>query len=142
MLRSNPRPHAVLFFITSAVSPNVSLFIRPDNSMPSTRGLPLLRLFILALSILLVVKAADPICYYPDGTEAADYQYVACNGSSVASCCIPAEGDACMSDGLCYWPGEYLYRGACTDQTWKSGNCPQYCQTCKSPLQNFQSSSI
>ncbi|KAH6664824.1 hypothetical protein B0J14DRAFT_237526 [Halenospora varia] len=67
-------------------------------------------------------------CFYPDGSEASDSIYVPCTAETYSSCCIPSEGDVCQPSGLCYWPsGSYLFRGACTDQTWTSSNCPKVC---------------
>lgn len=69
-------------------------------------------------------------CYYPDGSFPSDYVYTACSGSEFTSCCIASEGDQCLSNGLCYYPkssSKYLFRGACTDKTWKSENCFQHC---------------
>lgn len=67
-------------------------------------------------------------CYYPDGSLPTDYVYVPCTGESVSSCCIPSEGDVCLASGLCYYQtGNYPFRGACTDKSWGSSKCPQYC---------------
>jgi len=74
------------------------------------------RLLVLALAVLLcgthVLSSSQ--CYYPDGSLATDYPYIPCTGSQFASCCNAAEGDACLSNGLCSWPGNYPYRAACT----------------------------
>lgn len=63
-------------------------------------------------------------------------------GSTFSSCCIPSEGDTCLTDGLCFFPqststqtsGNYVYRGACTDQAWKDGSCATQCITSKCTL--------
>jgi hypothetical protein len=121
-----------------------------------------------------ILSARDsPTCYYPDGSVAADFNYTTCNLSKrerlkaqqhfsgltnvtdspagFSSCCFFAEGDTCLSDGLCYWPpesdghGNYIYRyfitprnylqvhpltrfsAACTDKSWTDSACPKYC---------------
>ncbi|OCK79359.1 hypothetical protein K432DRAFT_405676 [Lepidopterella palustris CBS 459.81] len=71
-----------------------------------------------------------PCSYYPDGSFPQDYTYQACTGDTYSSCCIPSEGDQCMSNGLCFYPGgQYLFRGACTDKTWSAKECFQHCKT-------------
>ncbi|KAF1808446.1 hypothetical protein P152DRAFT_222598 [Eremomyces bilateralis CBS 781.70] len=67
-------------------------------------------------------------CYLPDGSNATDYQYYPCSGDTHSSCCLPSQQDQCLSNGLCNVPGAYTYRAACTDQTWKDPNCPQFCK--------------
>ena len=115
----------------------------------------------------------SPTCYYPDGSVAADFNYTTCNHgkrerlkaqqrlsgltnitdspAGFSPCCYFAEGDICLSDGLCYWPpesdghGNYIYRyfitprnslqvhpltrfsAACTDKSWTDSACPKYC---------------
>src|SRR4051794_14152448 len=67
-------------------------------------------------------------CYYPDYLVAQDFDFVPCGASNtISACCVPSEGDVCLSNGLCDWTGNYLYRGACTDPSWKSENCTTYC---------------
>jgi hypothetical protein len=83
---------------------------------------------VLILAPVLMERASAD-CYYPDGSNATDYTYEPCkSGTGFSSCCIPGEGDLCLSDGLCYYSsGSYPFRGACTDPTFKSKECPQYC---------------
>ncbi|KAF2669406.1 hypothetical protein BT63DRAFT_479255 [Microthyrium microscopicum] len=84
----------------------------------------------LAIAVALMRLASASQCYYPDGTAPTDYTYRACTSGGVSSCCIPGEGDQCLSNGLCFWPaGNYAFRGACTDQTWNSGNCTSFCKS-------------
>jgi hypothetical protein len=91
-----------------------------------------LRLICLTPVILVYISSASHgavgQCYYPDGTIPTDYTYIKCTGSQNSSCCIPSEGDLCMSNGLCYYQGgQYLYRGACSDKTWNDNSCPKFC---------------
>lgn len=77
-----------------------------------------------------LIQRVGASCYYPDGSFPSDYVYTACSGSEFTSCCIASEGDQCLSNGLCYYPrssSKYLFRGACTDKTWKSENCFKHC---------------
>jgi hypothetical protein len=66
-------------------------------------------LFALAFRIV-----AGTSCYYPDGSLAVDYNYVPCASTGVSACCIPDEGDKCLSNGLCLFTSDYIYRGACS----------------------------
>ena len=85
-------------------------------------------LLLVCLTLVIPVPGAVGQCYYPDGTIPTDYNYVPCTGSGFSSCCIPSEGDVCMSNGLCYYQsGQYLFRGACSDQTWKDNSCAKFC---------------
>ncbi|KAF2491805.1 hypothetical protein BU16DRAFT_542893 [Lophium mytilinum] len=84
---------------------------------------------ILAVA-LSAIPAISASCYYPDGSFPTDYAYQACTGDQFSSCCIPAEGDLCLSNGLCqFGKGGYFFRGACTDKDWNSPNCLQHCKT-------------
>lgn len=84
----------------------------------------------VAVVVLLAASstAMAQSCYYPDGSLPTDYEYVPCTGDSVSSCCIPSEGDVCLASGACYYKSRnYPFRGACTDKSWTSSKCPQYC---------------
>ncbi|KXS98573.1 hypothetical protein AC578_4285 [Pseudocercospora eumusae] len=62
-------------------------------------------------------------CYYPNGDVSTTD--AAC--SSGDSACCPNNWE-CLSNGLCYDPtNKYFNRNTCTDQTWESSDCPQYC---------------
>src|SRR5438876_2185174 len=84
--------------------------------------LPLLLLPLFPLS------TTAQTCYYPDGSRARDYTYVPCVNGTHSTCCIPSEGDVCLSNNICFYTtGDYPFRGACTDSTWSSNACPQFC---------------
>ncbi|KAF2810127.1 uncharacterized protein BDZ99DRAFT_570749 [Mytilinidion resinicola] len=88
-----------------------------------------LSLFSAFLSIAFVGRVGAS-CYYPDGTFPTDYIYTPCTGDTYSSCCIASEGDQCLSNGLCEYPGgDYVFRGACTDKTWEAPECFQHCKT-------------
>lgn len=91
---------------------------------------PFLSNVLLSVAILLsTLPTIRASCYYPDGSFPTDYVFEACGGDS-GTCCIPSEGDVCLSNGLCSLgaSGTYLFRGACTDKTWNSPSCLQHCK--------------
>lgn len=94
-------------------------------SIPSVLALNLFLFFLLFSPLL-----AQQVCYWPDGTEATTH--APCNSSAsntptdASSCCHDLAVSYCQSNNLCTWNGA-MYRGACTDKTWKSPNCPQQC---------------
>jgi hypothetical protein len=104
---------------------SIIYFRAPTKMMPS-----LSRERLLFLSLALVHSASgDTQCYYPDGSKAVNYRYVPCTNDTFSACCNPNEYDICQPNGLCWWPGgSSLYRGACTDPTWQSPNCPKACR--------------
>jgi hypothetical protein len=67
-------------------------------------------------------------CYYPNAASASPH--TPCDESAETSaCCNP--GDLCLSNGYCFqqfgaWANR-LARGSCTDSTWSSSICPQFC---------------
>lgn len=78
---------------------------------------------------LTAVSCATGRCYFPDGT--LDTKSFVCNTTAVdngdfSACC--SAGDDCYDSGTCYqgWSG-IAYRNTCTDPTWKSAACPQFC---------------
>ena len=91
-----------------------------------------MRLLLLTsvLCTALSVRAiSERRCYFPDGSIDTDgyvcNQTAAANGEGSA-CCL--HNDACYQTGTCFqdWSG-VTYRQSCTDQSWKSPACPQYC---------------
>ena len=88
-------------------------------------------LFIDFLIIFLgnVVMANAQTCYFPDGSVSPHDS--PCQSSSMgdrpSACCDPA--DTCLNNGLCLaqWGGEVISRGSCTDRSWQSPACSQYC---------------
>ena len=63
-------------------------------------------------------------CYYPNGNIALPD--AACDPSaSVSPCC--GGGVGCLDSKMCQSSDESLIRGSCTDPTWKSPDCPDYC---------------
>jgi hypothetical protein len=89
------------------------------------------RLFLLSLHFFTVFSST---CYYPDKSIASND--LPCTNSTVSACC--ASDSYCLDNGLCI-TDMVLNRGSCTDQTWKSAECAQYCQDCMIPLLFFLS---
>jgi len=91
--------------------------------IPATRAL---------LTSLTLLSTAHAICYYPDGTTTLSD--VPCNSGSEASFCC-GYGFACLSNKICMATSLTIHRndtqtyvrGSCTDESWRSGNCPNFC---------------
>ncbi|KAH6620094.1 hypothetical protein C7974DRAFT_398889 [Boeremia exigua] len=82
---------------------------------------------VTALACSTAVAAAQ--CYFPNG-NAVDSD-TACNPNALVSACC-YDNQACLSNGLCVSDPHdpvkaRLHRGTCTDENWKSGNCPRQC---------------
>ncbi|EME87833.1 uncharacterized protein MYCFIDRAFT_209624 [Pseudocercospora fijiensis CIRAD86] len=77
---------------------------------------------VFCLSIRLI--SGQPKCYYPDGTLSTTDS--PCNNSAEFSACCKSSA-YCLSNGLCLENG-ILNRESCTDQSWTSSSCPQYCK--------------
>ena len=77
------------------------------------------------------------MCYYPDGTVAQGD--TPCHSSSIgdgsSACCAAAH--ICLSNGLCLHTNvqEAIARGSCTDKTWQSLECAEYCSDRKPQLE-------
>ena len=68
-------------------------------------------------------------CYYPTGEEApGDDPCHSPSGSQDYSACC-GKTDICLDNGLCLYTSglEAIGRGSCTDEIWRSSECPQYC---------------
>jgi hypothetical protein len=87
-------------------------------------------LFVVLL--LSLIAATDAVCYYPNGNVSP--QDTPCQDTTAHSTCC-GQGYACLSNRICMAtgdelqkPGASLYvRGACTDPTWRSSECPNFC---------------
>ena len=86
-------------------------------------------LHALFLQTLLGSAALATSCYYPDGSVAQDNY--SCSNEYNTTCC--AAGYACLSGGICASSPfnddstSNYYRGTCTDETYTSPCCPNYC---------------
>ena len=91
------------------------------------RNMLLAHLFVYSLGIVIMTNAQT--CYYPDGSVVA--RDTPCHSPSIgdgASACCDS-GDICLDNNLCLSQGgaELISRGSCTDHTWQSPECSQYC---------------
>ena len=87
---------------------------------------------LIAVSIYFlgnVLTIGAQTCYWPD--RSIETSHIPCQAaaSGKASACCPY-WDICLDNGLCLPQvgNEVIWRGTCTDQSWQSGDCPQYCQ--------------
>ena len=78
---------------------------------------------------------AQKACFYPDGLRL--FADIPCskNGSEDNFCCGPAA--ICLSNKICWDGGSGYLRGSCTDATWKSSACPQFCLSRYAPRIHF-----
>ena len=71
-------------------------------------------------------------CYYPDGTYIEADRPCIGNGTQESFCC-GTQGVICLSDKICHYNdttsqnGVSYGRGSCTDQSFKSPACPDFC---------------
>ncbi|KAF1818452.1 uncharacterized protein K489DRAFT_94236 [Dissoconium aciculare CBS 342.82] len=87
---------------------------------------------ILPLLASWFIATACADCYWPDGTKFTDYP--ACDVQAkdgFSNCC--GNSDMCTTNGFCKWNffanSSLLWRNGCTDPSWNSPNCAQYCKT-------------
>ncbi|THX31108.1 hypothetical protein D6D12_03034 [Aureobasidium pullulans] len=85
---------------------------------------------LLILSAQLFWLGAAQTCYWPDKSTAEEL--TSCNGLAENSHCCGANS-LCLDNGYCFNQGNKysnrISRGGCTDKSWDSDACPQYCQT-------------
>lgn len=101
----------------------------PLNTYPLWPG-PAMKIFWISAFSFSTNKKSPQIlkrdkmtkCYWPDGAEIS--YFYACNLSATVSPCCPV-GSVCLDNKLCQLTT--FFRGACTDATWKSPDCPQFC---------------
>ena len=86
---------------------------------------------LLKISLLahLFLPVAADTCYGPKGN--ALIGDTPCNPQGKYSACCYSD-DYCIENGLCFsYKAQAVYRGTCTDQTWKANECAEYCQARK-----------
>ena len=92
--------------------------------------------FYVLPAFILARSDATPLaqtCYNPDGTFSGD---IPCWSVSTASaCCGP--GWECLPNNICKNHMGDLSRGSCTDQTWESTGCPQFCYGTRVPTLGY-----
>lgn len=90
---------------------------------------------LTALCIATMAQAAD-VCFHPSGSQSSD---VPCDPTAEVTMCCSSQS-ACLPTGLCANtidgetdPSKFI-RPTCTDSTWTSPICPQYCVPSKSSI--------
>ncbi len=83
---------------------------------------------LLSVALLfLLFSQASTLCYYPNGDLNDD---LACNPSAAVSACCQRNW-TCLSNGVCGLTnstgGTNYGRHSCTDKSWNSPACPQFC---------------
>lgn len=129
LIRTPLRAHSMILRLES--SPQLQSSLRCRQSYTASSML-LYRFSGLAAVVCLwsTAAATNSTCYYPNGKE---NNGGACNpNAEVSACCGPTF--VCLSNGLCK-PGPdskktyayNFYRSGCTDATFNSTSCPQFC---------------
>lgn len=91
--------------------------------------------FLVAAVPLFQFVSVEAACYYPNGDLNPDD--VPCNSSADASVCC-GRGWTCLSNGVCMLGQDSsvgsisrigsTYRTSCTDRSWNSTACPDFCR--------------
>ena len=125
---ANLWPHKTLH------SPQIRKHLTSDRRLAKI----MYKLVLIAVSVCLLEKAVTvgaQTCYFPDGSVAGrDTPCRAPTSDQASACC--AYSDICLDNNLCLGQNgsQSISRGSCTDQTWHSSECPQYCQDGKMPI--------
>ena len=89
--------------------------------------------FLCTATVSFLLPSTSSLCYFPNGNVSNG---LACHPTAEASVCC-GDGVACLSNGVCEHLSDsssssvaatYYTRGTCTDSSWKSASCPQFCQ--------------
>lgn len=83
--------------------------------------------FIIAFSIFfapMLNMAQTQDCFSPNGSVLRGFGL--CDPTNSTSVCCKLT-ESCIEFGLCSTPSGFLYRGGCTDGSFKSGVCPKVC---------------
>jgi hypothetical protein len=76
----------------------------------------------LLTGLLLFEVVSCTSCYYPDGSL-AESDSPCFPDANVSFCC--ETGIQCLTDKVCLY--RHYIRGSCTDKSWSSPECPQFC---------------
>lgn len=107
---------------------------RPIPTMRSPTSRSTLSLIDLGILFALFSLRVSAACFYPNGAADNTGKYAPCKTSGQSMCCatneIAGSSDTCSSDGFCIPPDNNgIWRGLCTDQTWKDLACINPCTT-------------
>ena len=88
---------------------------------------------LIFLMIIFAIREANAACYYPNGTEQVSGDQAPCDSTdrTASMCCNlvnTTTAGHCTADGLCIpYKNDQLFRGPCTDRTWKDPACLPLC---------------
>lgn len=100
----------------------------------SNNYLPRMKEATITILLALFATTTAQKCFWPNGNPAKDgfrnnLEPIPCpagGDKDFAACCYP--GDYCLSNGLCFEKvGLTMYRAGCTDKSFLSPLCGQYC---------------
>lgn len=122
---------SLVILIFSYIVPIFNSYVHYPSSFvfimtPSSFHLTVLSVFY-HWTWLIRASSVNPTCYFPNGGIAPNYQPCNSTVDADSSVCCELSTSVCGSKGLCYGSNGYLYRGGCTDRSWKSAHCPTYC---------------
>ena len=92
------------------------------------RSTPIMANFSHSLLLFLLSNLVSALnnCYYPNTKEAAS-DFPCDPDAENSPCCGGGSGAMCLSNKSCKGPAQNMIRGSCTDQSWRSLDCPLYC---------------
>ena len=84
--------------------------------------------FISMCFLVIAITVDAQQCYFPDGSKSNDTLCRPQSSDQASACC--GDTNVCLDNGLCLAQIGYaaITRGSCTDPTWQSDGCAQYCQ--------------
>ena len=98
--------------------------LQPVYISSRLRRLHFVQYFPDIVNIPLLLNIIMATCYIAAGIDMPEFGL--CNTTaSVSLCCFP--GQICLSNGFCSTQSGQIYSGACTDPTYSSSICPEFC---------------
>lgn len=94
----------------------------------SSSRITLIIAFLVSLAPMLTVAQQ---CFTPIGVVLQGFGLCDPTNSTSSCCKINENNGNCVENGLCSTSYGFLYRGGCTDESFKSGFCPTNCINCK-----------
>ncbi len=86
--------------------------------------------FLVIYFVVGIVAQSSQTCYSPNRTPVSDDSPCRVTESNQFSACCNRK-DICLDNHLCLPQGgdsSVIYRGTCTNPSWQSDDCAQYCQ--------------
>jgi hypothetical protein len=113
---------------STALEPQHSLQLTASHQEAMAMRSSCFSAFLSFICLLLFIPSISATCFYPDGSLPTDYSYTPCGNAAVEPCCTSYDDGLCVNGGLCKNDYDVYYIGACTDKTWGSSICPNYCK--------------